>query len=220
MLAGGRRGRVATARAGELGGCGRCPRSVPEPEAAARWRDWKVSGERVRAGPLERVRDSCGVLDAGTDQARSGLERTPRCLRRPGRAGGREPTAPDAVRRVTFRLPPGVVFSRGFHPEPDSPLAHACESLATIFWACRTPAALLVITASGPISFSLQSGPSARVHSLPTAGAGRGPGCVSLRELLTLPWPVVLGDRLLARLHSISREGCQEHLPRKWPRPA
>lgn len=45
MLAGGRCGRVATAGAGELGGGGgRSPRSVPEPEAASRWKDWKVSG--------------------------------------------------------------------------------------------------------------------------------------------------------------------------------
>lgn len=101
----------------ELGGGGRCPRSVPEPEAAARWRDWKVRGEGVRAGPLERARDSCGGLDAGTDPARSGLERTPRCLRRPGRAGGRE--GADSPRRCAaddLQAPPWCGLQPRFPP--------------------------------------------------------------------------------------------------------
>lgn len=88
----------------------------------------------------------------------------------PGGPGGRAGGSPGVTRSsgpAGSRL--GLSSAEVPHPEPDLPLAHACESLPTIVWYSLTPTVLLVITASGQISFSLQSGPSVNVHRLPTS---------------------------------------------------
>lgn len=207
MLAGGRRGRVATAGAGRR-------RALPEESRRFRVGGAMegLEGEEVKGcgpGRWRRPAAAAGPSTPVPGEARADPDsRTPPCPPpRPGSAGARRP--PDAVGPAILRLPasdgpPRRAAARTLR----LPVAHACESLATGSRSCSTPER--PVTAPGQIAVPLPTGSAVPARGLPTLGGRCGPR-VCLQPRASHP---LLGQVPHATVFSISAASSVGRMPR------
>lgn len=170
MLAGGRRGRVATVGAGRW-------RALPQETRRFRVGGAMegLEGEEVEGcGPGIWSRPAAAVGPSTPVRGRRGQVRGAGPLRASGGPDRRSPAAPDAEGPVILRLPAQDDRPRRFATRIlILPPAHACKPRATVFWSCWTPGG--PVTASGRVFFCLQSGSSMNAQGLPTGSVCWGP---------------------------------------------